>query len=285
MLSLLLFIITVFAILLYEVEQGEGCYVGDSGCSVPKAVVDSVAVGQFIYINKQGDISQFSNALYGLWFSIVTMTSTGYGDVIPSTNAGLIMGIFLMLFGALYMAMPLTAAASVFYVIHESYNENRRKKKKRDSKDDGRGKNKSFDMAAKKGSVNRLFGGGKSSVTPDPGGPEPALANVVRTAAQVEAEKVRSARIELSAKFDQELKFKMERLMAKSSEISTKIQHFLKDLQCTDEAGPLVPALDQAADIVEETRILVNIVEKEDITTLEQLDAEFYKIFVVKKSW
>lgn len=37
------------------------------------------------------------------------------------TNGGQLMGIFLMLFGTFYMAMPLTAAATTFYNVHEKH--------------------------------------------------------------------------------------------------------------------------------------------------------------------
>ena len=130
MLTLMVFIVTVFAILLFEVEQGNSCYVGETNCNVPEDVVGSLPTGQYVLLNKAGEISAFSNALYGLWFSMVTLTSTGYGDMVPSTNLGEIMSVFLMLFGAMYMAMPLAAASTVFYAIHDSYHDNRKNKKK-----------------------------------------------------------------------------------------------------------------------------------------------------------
>jgi hypothetical protein len=43
------------------------------------------------------------------------------------TNAGQVMTIILMLMGSFYLAMPLTAAASTFYRVHESYNEKRKR--------------------------------------------------------------------------------------------------------------------------------------------------------------
>jgi hypothetical protein len=40
---------------------------------------------------------------------------------VPATNVGQVMAIFLMMAGTFYMAMPLTAAASTFYNVHEWY--------------------------------------------------------------------------------------------------------------------------------------------------------------------
>lgn len=289
MLSLLIFIITVFAILLFEVEQGEGCYVGDSNCKVPDSVASIVSHGQYIYINKQGELSQFPNALYGLWFSIVTMTSTGYGDIVPSTNAGLVMAVFLMLFGSMYMAMPLTAAASVFYVIHESYNENKQRRKnngkdppKKKSSADLIHKAGSGDSPQKKASLSRIIGGGhgRSSVTPDPEAAEKGgrFTGVVEMASKAAKDKELNERAELTAKFDAHLQFKMERLMSRATELTTKIEHFLKDLQCTDAAGPVIPILDQAADIVESVAACAAAVDKQDLDVLHKLTAEFYNL-------
>lgn len=123
MVSFLIFITTVFAILLYEVEKGNSCYVGDEGCDVPPDALPSLRMGAYISINKAHQISKFPNALDGLWYSMVSLTSTGYGDMVPETNLGSFMGVLIMLFGSLYMAMPLTAASTVFYQIHQHYDD------------------------------------------------------------------------------------------------------------------------------------------------------------------
>lgn len=118
----------VFAILLFEVEQGYSCYAGDPGCAIPEELQGSVKMGERITTNKNGEVTAFTNVLDGLWFSIVTLTSTGYGDIVPATNLGQVMSIVLMLFGAIYLAMPLTAAATTFYAVHEAYNAQRNRK-------------------------------------------------------------------------------------------------------------------------------------------------------------
>jgi cobalamin biosynthesis protein CobT len=123
MLTLLTFCVVIFAILLHEVESGRACYVGDKGCTPPDLIAGIVHEGDRIQINKLGNPSQFSNAFYGLWFGFVTLTTTGYGDIVPVTNAGQIMAIILMICGAFYMAMPLTAASVTFYSVHQQYSE------------------------------------------------------------------------------------------------------------------------------------------------------------------
>lgn len=133
--GLLMFIITVFAVLLFELEGGTPCFVGDEGCHVPEADLEFLNVGQHVYINKNGDISAFKNVFYAIWFSLVTLTTTGYGDFVPVTNSGLVMAVFIMLFGAIYMAMPLTVSATTFCLVHELYQENKHKMEN-DSDDD-----------------------------------------------------------------------------------------------------------------------------------------------------
>jgi len=119
--GLLSFLVVMFAIMLFEVEAGTPHYVGDPGFTVPSSLDGIVHDGDRIVVNKNGAASQYSNVFYGVWFSLVTITTTGYGDVTPVTNGGQIMTILLMLLGACYMAVPLTAAASTFYQMHSKY--------------------------------------------------------------------------------------------------------------------------------------------------------------------
>jgi hypothetical protein len=53
------------------------------------------------------------------------------------------MTIILMLMGQFYLAMPLTAAASTFYTVHESYNAKRAKIHKDVNKESESGKSES----------------------------------------------------------------------------------------------------------------------------------------------
>ena len=110
--SLLMFLVVLFAIMLFEVESGTPCYIGDHNCyreslGVP---LSTFKPGARIIVNKLGKLTQYQNVFYGMWFSFVTLTTTGYGDIVPVTNGGKIMSIFLMLAGSMYMAVPLTGA-------------------------------------------------------------------------------------------------------------------------------------------------------------------------------
>jgi hypothetical protein len=76
-LTLMLCLVLLFAIMLYQVEKGHACFIGEVGCDPPKALKDIYHVGDRILLNKNGDLSQFPDVFYGLWFSFVTLTTTG----------------------------------------------------------------------------------------------------------------------------------------------------------------------------------------------------------------
>jgi len=78
------------------------------------AVVGTIAlvslfVGNMIYVIEP---ETFGNAFHGLWWSLVTMSTVGYGDFVPHTTLGKILAGFLILTGILMFAM-VTAVISV----------------------------------------------------------------------------------------------------------------------------------------------------------------------------
>ena len=50
-----------------------------------------------------------------MYFMMVTMTTTGYGDQYPATTLGKIIAAFSAVFGILFLAMPLTIVGNAFY--------------------------------------------------------------------------------------------------------------------------------------------------------------------------
>lgn len=49
-----------------------------------------------------------------MWFVIVTMTTVGYGDIVPETTAGKCFSVVLMISSALYMALPIGIVGNAF---------------------------------------------------------------------------------------------------------------------------------------------------------------------------
>jgi voltage-gated potassium channel len=69
----------------------------------------SLLVGNLVFI---AEPDTFGNAFQGLWWSLVTMSTVGYGDFVPHTVMGKVLGGFLILTGILMFAM-VTAVISV----------------------------------------------------------------------------------------------------------------------------------------------------------------------------
>jgi hypothetical protein len=132
MLTILVFAILLFAIIIFELEYGAGhvCYVGDADCVIPTSIQGQYNVGARVIFNKDGEISKFGNVLYSIWFTFVTLSSVGYGDIVPTTNTSQFITVFVILFGAMYMSMPLTAAASAFSSLHDLHESKREKMEK-----------------------------------------------------------------------------------------------------------------------------------------------------------
>lgn len=51
----------------------------------------------------------------GVWYSLVTITTVGYGDVVPVSKYGRIFGVFLILFGVVFFSL-VTANISAFLI-------------------------------------------------------------------------------------------------------------------------------------------------------------------------
>jgi len=60
------------------------------------------------------DNANFNNIPHSMWFMAVTMTTVGYGDVSPSTIVGRVITSFAMIFGVLFLSMPLAIVGNNF---------------------------------------------------------------------------------------------------------------------------------------------------------------------------
>ena len=71
----------------------------------------SVYYAERIQPNPHND---FNSIPLGLWWALVTMTTVGYGDMVPKTYLGMFVGALCALGGVLTVALPVPVIVSNF---------------------------------------------------------------------------------------------------------------------------------------------------------------------------
>lgn len=71
------------------------------------------AIGMFSLENELQP-GAFPSVVASIWWAVVTLTTVGYGDVVPITFGGKILGVFIMLLGVGVVALPAAVLAARF---------------------------------------------------------------------------------------------------------------------------------------------------------------------------
>ena len=142
LLGFILFISAIlFGALIYFAEQGEwnpnfaGCPVSakiltnatggeDGGSGTAEAgpgalqPVWPLRCGAFVRRNLVGSLEEtpFTSIPASFWWVLVTTTTVGYGDMVPTSDVGRLVGILCMHFGVLTLALPLTIISAAYQV-------------------------------------------------------------------------------------------------------------------------------------------------------------------------
>jgi voltage-gated potassium channel Kch len=66
------------------------------------------------------DHSEYPNIWKGMWWSLQTVTTVGYGDVTPANRSGRLVGAFVMLEGIAFVTILVAAITSTFLARAES---------------------------------------------------------------------------------------------------------------------------------------------------------------------
>ncbi|XP_068590088.1 A-type voltage-gated potassium channel KCND2 isoform X2 [Cebidichthys violaceus] len=83
------------------------------------------------YAEKGSSASKFTSIPAAFWYTIVTMTTLGYGDMVPKTIMGKIVGSVCSLSGVLVIALPVPVIVSNFSrIYHQSQRADKRRAQK-----------------------------------------------------------------------------------------------------------------------------------------------------------
>jgi len=81
------------------------------------ATAGTIIIGSFVIfsVESQQPDSQINSMLDAVWWTAATVTTVGYGDVVPVTETGKIVAIFFMFFGIGVLAVFLSVLGTQFY--------------------------------------------------------------------------------------------------------------------------------------------------------------------------
>ena len=76
-----------------------------------------IVIGSLVifYVESSHPDSQINTMLDAVWWTVATVTTVGYGDIVPVTDTGKIVAIFFMFFGIATLAVFLSVLGTRFY--------------------------------------------------------------------------------------------------------------------------------------------------------------------------
>lgn len=81
--------------------------------------------------NESGKVLEFTSIPASYWWAIISMTTVGYGDMVPRSVSGQMVALSSILSGILIMSFP---ATSIFHTFSHSYSELRKEQEKLQSR-------------------------------------------------------------------------------------------------------------------------------------------------------
>jgi len=74
-----------------------------------------------VWVYPDGTLSGFQCIADGMWFTVVTLCTVGYGDIVPRTLLGRTVGGLTMLSGILVLAMPISIFGAKFNELYRKF--------------------------------------------------------------------------------------------------------------------------------------------------------------------
>lgn len=117
-------------------------FIFDYPCVLDRKISDQKAIYKCPYLFPKGpdcthiyEQSPFESIPATFWWCLVTMTTVGYGDMYPTRWYGRLLGMIVMIFGIVVLALPITVIGSNFHSIYDEYNQKKEAKEKEEKLD------------------------------------------------------------------------------------------------------------------------------------------------------
>jgi voltage-gated potassium channel Kch len=115
-------IILIFGSIIFDVEMGTYVY----NSEYPSGA----------YIHKDSETgddykSPYTSTLVGMYWAVITMTTVGYGDIVPVTTEGRLIAVACAFIGVLFMALPISILGANFTVQYQRLSAQQRAERKK----------------------------------------------------------------------------------------------------------------------------------------------------------
>jgi hypothetical protein len=88
--------------------------------NIPAQFRPAPILNDTLYFVSEDRISLVPNAFEAYWFSLVSVTTLGYGDIFPRHPLGLLLTALVILAGSMYLAVPVSVMCDSFLQAHQN---------------------------------------------------------------------------------------------------------------------------------------------------------------------